>query len=69
MKVAYDAVDEDEISAQVGDTIDVISKVTEDEGWWKVMMHQTEQYVSGKGSSHACCPTLKLNSYESTINY
>ena len=36
MKVAYDAIDEDEISVQVGDVVDVISKVTEDEGWWKV---------------------------------
>lgn len=41
MKVAYDAVDEDEISVHVGDVIDVISKVTEDEGWWKVSMYLT----------------------------
>ena len=38
VKVAYDAIDQDEISVQVGDVVDVISKVTEDEGWWKVMI-------------------------------
>ena len=36
MKVAYNAIDEDEISVCVGDVVDVISKVSEDEGWWKV---------------------------------
>ena len=36
MKVAYNAIDEDEISVCVGDVVNVISKVTEDEGWWKV---------------------------------
>ena len=36
VKVSYEAVDGDEISVQVGDVVDVISEVTEDEGWWKV---------------------------------
>jgi RNA-binding protein YlmH len=36
VQVAYNAIDEDEISVHVGDVVDVISRVTEDEGWWKV---------------------------------
>ena len=36
MKVAYEALDPDEITVQVGDVVDVINKTTEDEGWWKV---------------------------------
>ena len=36
VKVAYEAFDPDEITVQVGDVVDVINKVTEDEGWWKV---------------------------------
>ena len=36
MKVAYQAVDQDEISVEKGDTVDVVSKTTEEEGWWKV---------------------------------
>ena len=42
MKVAYEAIDEDEISVQVGDVVDVIDKVTEDEGWWKVNVYTIE---------------------------
>ena len=36
VKVAYQAVDHDEISVQKGDVVDVVSKTTEEEGWWKV---------------------------------
>jgi hypothetical protein len=36
VQVSYNAIDEDEISVHVGDVVDVISRVTEDEGWWKV---------------------------------
>ena len=37
VKVPYEAIDADEISVQVGDVVDVISKSTGDEGWWKVI--------------------------------
>lgn len=34
--VSYEAIDDDELSIQIGDVVDVISKTTGDKGWWKV---------------------------------
>ena len=34
--VPYNAIDDDEVSVQVGDEVEIISRTTEDEGWWKV---------------------------------
>lgn len=36
VNIAYQAVDHDEISVQEGDVVEVVSKTTEEEGWWKV---------------------------------
>ena len=36
MIVAYDALADDEVSVQIGDEVEVISKVTDTEWWWKV---------------------------------
>ena len=36
VKVAFQAVHHDEISVQEGDVVDVVSKTTGEEGWWKV---------------------------------
>ena len=38
VKVAYQAIDDDEISVGVSDVVYVISKTTGDEGWWKVIL-------------------------------
>ena len=57
MKVAYNAIDADEISVCVGDVVDVISKVTEDEGWWKV---NTPHVCLLKGGMYYVSRIIKL---------